>query len=327
MEANNRSMVKAFIILSFSSMPHLQALFFILILATYVLTVTANLVIILVVKANQQLHCPMYYFFLEILCTTSTAPKMLESLVEFRSTISVAGCITQLYLFFALGSTQCFLLAIMAYNLYLAISHPLRYPAIMTMWICTRLIRVVFLGGFLAPLLPIIFISWPSICGPEEIQHYFCDAGPLLRQSCGDASLSSTLVSVLASSVILSTFLLTMTSYVFIMVTILRIPSMSGRQKAFSTCSSHLAMVTIFYGTIIIIYVMPENSTLRELNKVFSIFYTVLTPLANPLIYSLRNREVKEALRKAFEPSQNSPVGSEGDQAKIIKVNNFGIVP
>ncbi|XP_050773522.1 olfactory receptor 11H7-like [Gopherus flavomarginatus] len=186
MEANNRSVVKVFIILGFSSMPHLQALFFILILATYVLTVTANLVIISVVKGNQHLHRPMYYFlcsfsFLEILFTTSTAPKMLGSLAEVRSTISVAGCIAQLYLFFTLDSTQCFLLAIMAYNRYLAICHPLRYPAIMTMSICTRLIGVVLLGGFLASLLPIIFISQLSFCEPEEIQHYFCDAGPLLR--------------------------------------------------------------------------------------------------------------------------------------------------
>ncbi|XP_050774779.1 olfactory receptor 6B2-like [Gopherus flavomarginatus] len=186
MEANDRSVVKAFIILGFSSMPHLQALSFILILATYVLTLTANLVIISVVKAKQHLHRPMYYFlcsfsFLDILFTTSIAPKMLESLVEVRSTISVADCIAQLYLFFTLGSTQCFLLAIMTYDRNLAICHPLRYPAIMTMWICTRLIGMVLQGGFLAPLLPIIFISQLSFCGPEEIQHYFLDAGPLLR--------------------------------------------------------------------------------------------------------------------------------------------------
>ncbi|XP_039353346.1 olfactory receptor 11L1-like [Mauremys reevesii] len=306
MEANNRSVVKAFIILGFSSMPHLQALFFILILATYVLTVTANLVIISVVKANQHLHRPTApkicssLTFLEILCTTSTAPKMLESLSEVRSTISVAGCITQLYLFFALGSIQCFLLVIMAYDRYLAICHPLRYPAIMTMWICTRLIRVVLLGGFLAPLLPIIFISRLSFCGPEEIQHYFCDAGPLLRRSCGDASLSSTLVSVLASSVILSTCLLTVVSYGHIIVTILRIPSTTGRQKAFSTCASHLAVVVVYYGTDIFIYVRPIPRSSSELDKVVSFFYVVITPLLNPMIYSLRNKEVKDALKKGL---------------------------
>ncbi|KAM7150038.1 olfactory receptor 6B2-like [Macrochelys suwanniensis] len=310
MEANNCSVVKAFIILGFSSMPHLQALFFILILATYVLTVTANLIIISVVKANQHLHRPMYYFlcsfsFLKILCTTSTAPKMLESLVEVRSTISVAGCIVQLYLFFALGSTQCFLLAIMAYDCYLAICHPLRYPAIMTKWICTRLIGVVLLGGFLAPLLPIIFISQLSFCGPEEIQHYFCDAGPLLRRSCGDASLSSTLVSVLASSVILSTCLLTIVSYGHIIVTILRIPSTTGWHKAFSTCASHLAVVVVYYGTAIFIYVRPIPRSSSELDKVVSFFYVVITPLLNPMIYSLRNKEVKDALKKGLTGNTN----------------------
>lgn len=303
MESANRSVVKAFIFLGFPASLQLRILSFTLVLATYMLTVTANIVIISVIKTNRKLQRPMYYFlgnfsFMEIWYTTSTVPKMLESFVVGGSTISVAGCISQLYLFFALGSTECFLLATMAYDRYLAICRPLHYPALMTLQVTTWLVTAAWVGGFLAPLLPILLISQLSFCGPKEIHHFFCDAGPLLRRSCGGAFLSSTLVSVLASLVILTTCLLTMVSYSFIILTILRIPSASGRQKAFSTCGSHLAVVVIYYATVIFIYVRPIPPAASELDKVASIFYAVVTPLLNPMIYSLRNKEVKNALRK-----------------------------
>ncbi|XP_067387427.1 olfactory receptor 11L1-like [Emydura macquarii macquarii] len=303
MEAKKPSVVMAFIILGFSSMPHLQVLFFILILATYLLTVAANLIIISVVKASQHLHCPIYYFlgsfsFLEIWFTTSTVPKMLESLVGGRSTLSEASCIAQLYLFFALGSTECFLLATMAYDRYLAICHPLRCPAIMKWWVCAQLVGVAWVGGFLAPLLSIVLISCLSFCRPADIHHFFCYAGPLLMRSCGDVSLSSTLVSVLASSVILSTFLFTMVSYGHIIATTLHIPSTTRRCKAFSTCASHLAVVVLYYGRVIFTYIRPIPHSASQLDKVISLFYAVVTPLLNPMIYSLRNKEVKDALRK-----------------------------
>ncbi|XP_062992617.1 olfactory receptor 6F1-like [Elgaria multicarinata webbii] len=303
MESANSSVVKVFVIMGFPASPQLRMLFFTLILATYILTVTANVVIILVIKANRGLQRPMYYFlgnfsFMEIWYTTSTVPKMLESFMVGGSSITVEGCITQLYLFFALGSTECFLLATMAYDRYLAICRPLHYPSLMTLQLTTWLVTAAWVGGFLAPLLPIILISRLSFCGPKEIHHFFCDAGPLLRRSCGNALLSSTLVSVLASLVILSTCLLTMVSYSFIISTILRIPSASGRQKAFSTCGSHLTVVVIYYATVIFIYVRPISPSSSELDKVASVFYAVVTPLLNPMIYSLRNKEVKESLKK-----------------------------
>ncbi|XP_053122391.1 olfactory receptor 6F1-like [Hemicordylus capensis] len=309
MESANRSMVKAFIILGFPAPLQLRMFFFTLVLLTYVLTVTANVIIILVIKANRKLQRPMYYFlgnfsFMEIWYTTSTVPKMLETFLMGGSTISVEGCIVQLYLFFALGSTECFLLATMAYDRYLAICRPLHYPALMTLQVTTWLVIAAWMGGFLAPLVPIILISQLSFCEPKEIHHFFCDAGPLLRRSCGRAALSSTLVSVLASLVILSSCLLTMVSYIFIISTILRIPSASGRQKAFSTCGSHLAVVVIYYATVIFIYVRPIPASSSNLDTVASVFYAVVTPLLNPMIYSLRNKEVKDALKKLMSSNR-----------------------
>ncbi|XP_077169591.1 olfactory receptor 6F1-like [Paroedura picta] len=309
MELANRTVVKGFIIMGFSASPQIRMLAFMLVLATYVLTVTANVIIISVIKTNHKLQRPMYYFlgnfsFMEIWYTTSTVPKMLESFLVGGSTISVAGCISQLYLFFALGSTECFLLAAMAYDRYLAICHPLHYPSHMTLQISTWIVTAAWVAGFLAPLIPIVLISQLSFCGPKEIHHFFCDAGPLLRRSCGAVFLSSTLVTVLASMVILSTCLLTMISYTFIISTILRIPSTSGRQKAFSTCGSHLTVVVIYYATVIFIYVRPISPTASELDKVASVFYAVVTPLLNPIIYSLRNNEVKEALKKMMSRKQ-----------------------
>ncbi|XP_003224593.2 olfactory receptor 6F1 [Anolis carolinensis] len=303
MESVNRTVVKVFTILGFPGSPQLRMLCFTLVLFTYILTITANVVIISVIKANRKLQRPMYYFlgnfsFMEIWYTTSTVPKMLESFLVGGSSITVTGCIAQLYLFFALGSTECFLLATMAYDRYLAICRPLHYPALMTLQLTTWLVIAAWVGGFLAPLVPIVLISQLSFCGPKEIHHFFCDAGPLLRRSCGNTILSSTLVSVLASLVILSTCLLTMVSYTFIISTILQIPSVTGRQKAFSTCGSHLAVVVIYYSTVIFIYVRPISPFASDLDTVASVFYAVVTPLLNPMIYSLRNKDVKEALKK-----------------------------
>ncbi|XP_042329622.1 olfactory receptor 6F1-like [Sceloporus undulatus] len=309
MESANRTVVKVFIILGFPASPQLRMLSFTLVLLTYILTITANVVIISVIKSSHKLQRPMYYFlgnfsFMEIWYTTSTVPKMLESFLAGGSSITVAGCIAQLYLFFALGSTECFLLATMAYDRYLAICRPLHYQTLMTLQLTTWLVTAAWVGGFLAPLLPIVLISRLSFCGPKEIHHFFCDAGPLLRRSCGNAFLSSTLVSVLASLVILSTCLLTMVSYIFIISTILRIPSATGRQKAFSTCGSHLTVVVIYYSTVIFIYVRPISPFSSELDTIASVFYAVVTPLLNPMIYSLRNKDVKEALKKMVSNSR-----------------------
>ncbi|XP_030395337.1 olfactory receptor 1020-like [Gopherus evgoodei] len=299
----NQTLIREFILLGLGNIPEVQVFLFLLFLAIYIVTVAGNILIIALVMANRRLHTPMYFFLWNLSCletcySSTILPRMLASLLTGNRTISVSGCITQLHFFGFLAATECYLLAAMSYDRYLAICKPLQYAICMNGRNCLWLASGSWISGFLGSTIMTFLVSKLTFCGPNEIDHFFCDFTPMIKLSCSDISLTNLVTLILSAMETLIPFLLTMTSYVCIMVTILRIPSMSGRQKAFSTCSSHLAMVTIFYGTVIIVYVMPKNSTLRELNKVFSVFYTVLTPLANPLIYSLRNRAVKEALRK-----------------------------
>uniref|UniRef100_A0A8C4WNF0 Olfactory receptor n=1 Tax=Gopherus evgoodei TaxID=1825980 RepID=A0A8C4WNF0_9SAUR len=279
------SKLSGFILVRFPGILELQLLLFLVFLLAYTLTVIENMVIIMLIWANVSLHKPMYLFlgnlsFLEIWYVSVTVPKMLLSFVTKRKGISFVGCMAHLYFFLALACTECVLLAVMSCDRYVAICNPLHYSAIMSQTLCIRLVAGSWLSGFLISMWKVLLISHLTFCGINIINHFFCDVSPLLNLASTDMSLAA------------------LVDFLLALLILLRIPSMSGRQKAFSTCSSHIAMVTIFYGTLIIVYVMPKNSTLRELNKVFSVFYTVLTPLANPLIYSLRNREVKEALRK-----------------------------
>uniref|UniRef100_A0A8C3SZV4 G-protein coupled receptors family 1 profile domain-containing protein n=1 Tax=Chelydra serpentina TaxID=8475 RepID=A0A8C3SZV4_CHESE len=208
--------------------------------------------------------------------------------------VSLFGCITQLYFFVFMVTAECFLLLVMSYDRYLAICNPLHYATLMR-------------SGFMSGAIIIFMISQLTFCGPNEIDHFFCDLSPIIKLSCSDICVLDITAVIFSSMFTLPPFVLTLASYVHIISTILRIPSTTGRQKAFSTCSSHLIVVTIFYGTLVIVYLLPKNNTLRSLNKVFSVFYTVLTPIVNPLIYSLRNKEVKEGLMKARSKLLSSP--------------------
>ncbi|XP_050774038.1 olfactory receptor 6N1-like [Gopherus flavomarginatus] len=302
-EGGNQTSITEFILLGFGSLPELQNFLFLLFLMIYVVTMAGNILIIVLVVADQHLHTPMYFFlgnlsFLETCYTSTILPRLLASLLTGDRTISVTGCIVQFYWFGFLVTTECYLLAVMSYDRYLAICKPLHYAALMNGRFCTQVAAGSWIGSFVASTTIVCLMSQLMFCGPKEIDHFFCDLIPVVKHSCDDTNLIMLLSFILTSIDALSAFLLTVTSYVCIINTILRIPSTAGRQKAFSTCSSHLIVVTIFYGTIIIVYMLPDTDTLRDLNKVFSVFYTILTPLANPLIYSLRNREVKEALRK-----------------------------
>ncbi|XP_039353454.1 olfactory receptor 6N1-like [Mauremys reevesii] len=264
-----------------------------------------NTLIIVLVVVDKQLHTPMYFFLgnlssLETCYTSTILPRMLANLLTGDKTIFFNGCFTQLYFFGALASTECYLLAAMSYDRYLAICKPLHYLALMNTRYCLQLATGSWLSGFLATAIFVLFMSQLIFCGPNEIDHFYCDPAPLIKLGCGDKYLMVLLDFIMACVFTLPPFLLTLTSYVCIITTILRMPSATGRQKAFSTCSSHLIVVTIFYGTILIAYTLLIVDTLRVLNKVLSLCYTVLTPLINPLIYSLRNREFKEALSKAI---------------------------
>ncbi|XP_065419341.1 olfactory receptor 6N1-like [Chrysemys picta bellii] len=301
----NQTTVTELILLGFGDLLDLQIPLFLMFLVIYMATVAGNTLIAVLVVTDQHLHTPMYFFlgnlsYLEICYTSTILPRLLASFLTGDKTISVSGCITQLYFSASLAATECYLLATMSYDRYLAICKPLHYSTLMNNRFCLQLAAGSWLNGSLATTIFILFISQLIFCGPNEIDHFYCDPILLMELSCSDTHLSIFVNLILVSVFTLPPFLLTMTSYVCISATILRIPSTTGRQKAFSTCSSHLTVVTIFYGTIIIVYMLLKRDTLRDLKKVLSLCFTVLTPLVNPLIYSLRNREVKEALSKAI---------------------------
>ncbi|XP_067388377.1 olfactory receptor 2AP1-like [Emydura macquarii macquarii] len=304
-EGGNETSITEFILLGFGTIPELQILLFLLVLVIYIVTVAGNILIILLVVTDQHLHTPMYFFLGNLSCletcyTSTILPRMLASLLTGDRTISVSGCITQFYFFGFLVSVECSLLSMMSYDRYLAICKPLHYTALMSGRVCLQLAALSWTSGFLATAIVIYLMSQLHFCGPNEIDHFLCDFTPLIKLSCSDTSLITLVTFIFSSIDTLPPFLLMLASYVCIISTILRIPSTSGRKKAFSTCSSHLIVVTIYYGTLMVVYLLPDIETLRDLNKMFSVFYTVLTPMVNPLIYSLRNKDIKLALRKVI---------------------------
>ncbi|XP_054043410.1 olfactory receptor 5B21-like [Rissa tridactyla] len=303
-----------FLLLGMSDDPSLQTLPFILSLVIYTVTVFGNILIVVLVMADQHLRTPMYFFLdnlssLEICYSSTILSRLLASFLTGDKTISAHGCMAQFYFFSTSAGTECYLLAAMPYNQYLAICQPLLYASHMTWKVSLQLAAASWLGGLLLFAVLIFLLFQLKFYSPKAIDH-FCDFTPLMELSCSDTNVltGAALIFVFLDAVF--PFLFTLASYVFIIAAILRIPSHQGRQKAFSTCSSHLTVVTLFYGTLIIVYMLPRTTPPRQLNKVFSFFYTVLTPLINALISSLRNREVREALwkvlRKAKACTQNS---------------------
>ncbi|XP_059587501.1 olfactory receptor 6B1-like [Alligator mississippiensis] len=303
-EVRNQTSVTKFILLGFEILPELRMLLFLLFLIIYLATMAGNVLIITLVVAVQNLHTPMYFFLGNLSCletcyTCTLLPRMLASFLTGDGTVSFSGCFMQLFVFGVLLVTECCLLSVMSYDRYLAICKPLHYAALMSERLCFNLAAGSWISGFLVVSTVYLFLLQLRFCGPNQIDHFFCDYLPLIKLSCSDIFEVELVVFILGCIVLFPPSLLTLMSYVYIITTILRIPSTTGRQKAFSTCSSHIMVVTIFYGSITIVYMFSRTNTLRALNKIFSLFYTVLTPLANPLIYSLRNKEVKEAVKKA----------------------------
>ncbi|XP_039354526.1 olfactory receptor 6T1-like [Mauremys reevesii] len=301
----NQTWVTEFILLGFPNLWGLQVLLFIVLLLTYVLTVTGNLVILVLTLSDQRLHTHMYFFlgnlsFLELVLTTVVIPKSLSGILAGRVTISFANCMTQSYIYFLLGTTDFFLLAVMSFDRYQAICNPLRYEAIMSSKVCAQLVLGSWIGGFLCVLFPTAMLTKLTFCGPNTIDHFFCDSWPLLKLSCSDTRLLEQVDFVLSSFVLLSSLAFTTVSYTYIISTILRIPSSSERRRAFSTCSSHLTVVVMVYGSSIFLYVRPSWGESLLLNKVAATLSCIVTPLLNPFIFSLRNDKVKEVLQDAF---------------------------
>ncbi|XP_074023875.1 olfactory receptor 5AP2-like [Numenius arquata] len=302
-ERDNRTSSTDFVLLGISDVPTHQNLLFLLLLMIYSVTMVGNILIVVLVVADRQLHTPMYFFLgnlssLESCYSSTILPRLLVSFLTGDSTISAHGCMAQFYFFASFATTECYLLVAMSCDRYLAICQPLLYASLMTWKVSIHLAAASWLLGSLLLVVVTVFLSQLQFCCPRAIDHFFCDFTPLLELACSDTRVFTFIGLIFAFLDLIFPFLFTLASYMCIIATILRIPSSSGRQKAFSTCSSHLTVVTVFYGTLFIVYMLPRTARLRQLNKVFSFFYTILTPLLNPLIYSLRNREVREAMRK-----------------------------
>ncbi|KAM6448893.1 olfactory receptor 6F1-like [Liasis olivaceus] len=303
--AQNKTKVMEFILLGFPGPHYLKMLIFIIFLIMYTLTVLGNMAIIILVTTTQHLHTPMYFFlcnlsFLEIWYTTASVPKTLATILGWNRTISFIGCILQMYFVFALGCTEYFLLSVMAYDRYLAICYPLHYTTIMNFHLSSKLAAGSWLSGFIIISIPAFLISRLTFCGPSVINHFYCNIDSWIVLACSstfDVEMAAFVISIF---VILGPCVITLLSYVYIISTILRIPSAKGQQKAFSTCSSHLAVVIIWYGSTIFLFVKPSKRTSLEITKIVNILNTVVTPLLNPFIYTLRNKDVKEAFRHSL---------------------------
>lgn len=302
MERANSTLVTQFVFVRFSNSPRLQLLFFHLFLLVYLLSLVGNALIVLIVALDGHLHTPMYFFIcnlssVELWYTTVTVPKMLANFLNSPGVISVPNCITQYYFFFSLAATELFILTTMAFDRYAAICRPLHYPLLLSPQTCGILAGVCWFMGFLCPMFPSFLLAKTSFCTPNQINHFFCDADQIFRLSCTDTYAIQAVGYAFSTVIILGTLVFTMASYAQILATILGMASAAARRKTFSTCTAHLSVVTIYFGTLIFMYVRPAVKYESNINKIVAIFYSVITPLLNPLIYTLRNKDVKEALK------------------------------
>ncbi|XP_053308402.1 olfactory receptor 5V1-like [Spea bombifrons] len=301
--AVNQTALKHFILLDLSK-DWVSACF--MFFCIYIMILIGNICIFTIIRIDSNLHTPMYFFLsnlslLDICYSSVTLPVMLFNCLSRNRRISFNKCIVQLYLFVSLGGAECILLAVMAYDRFVAICNPLRYTMVMSSHICVSLAAASWLSGFLNSVLHTIMTSNLSFCRPDqEIRHFFCDIPPLIQAACNPTQTSKILLYVVSVFLGISPFLYIVISYFHIISTIMKISSADGRWKAFSTCSSHLIVVTMFYGTANLNYVGPTSASALEVEQLCSLLYSTLTPLLNPVIYCLRNKEVKGALRKTF---------------------------
>ncbi|XP_036997659.2 olfactory receptor 5W2 [Artibeus jamaicensis] len=311
MAAENCTVFTDFILLGLSGRQDVQQGLFVLFLLVYGITVIANLGMILLINMDPQLHTPMYYFlsnlsFCDVCYSSSVSPKMLADFLSEQKRIPYTLCIVQMFFFGIFAAVECVMLSVMAYDRYVAICNPLLYTVTMSRRVCIQLVATAYIAGFMDVT---IFMSctFPlSFCNSNIINHFFCDILPLLALSASDTTTSEIALTVSCSCVVGSSVITVLLSYSYIITTILRMKSAEGRYKAFSTCASHLTAVAIFYGTILFMYFRPNSSYSMDTDKVASVFYTVVIPMLNPLIYSLRNKDVKGALKKAVVTNLSS---------------------
>ncbi|XP_077171506.1 olfactory receptor 6C74-like [Paroedura picta] len=298
----NSTMVREFILLGFTDKRKLEVFLLLVLFGTYILTITGNMVVIVITLVDHHLHTPMYFFLrhfavLEIGFTTSVIPKALANLAMGQKSISISGCLAQGFLYFAFGTTEFFLLAVMSVDRYVAICNPLRYSTLMHSQVCSLLVLCSWLGGFLLILGPSVLLFQMPFCGSNTINHFFCDNEPVIRLACFDTRLLELMGFLIAIISVLGTLTVTVVSYVNIVSSVLRIPSSTGRQKAFSTCASHLTVVSITYGSCIFMYIRPQGHNEVTFSKLVAILNVVVSPFLNPFIYCLRNKQVQDALK------------------------------
>uniref|UniRef100_A0A8C3TDX3 Olfactory receptor n=1 Tax=Chelydra serpentina TaxID=8475 RepID=A0A8C3TDX3_CHESE len=301
----NSTAVTEFILLGFGKGQRLQVAPFVIFLVIYIVTVMGNAILVLIIRASSHLHTPMYFFLMNLslvdLCYSSTiAPKAMVSFLSGSKAIPYNGCATQFFFFGLFITTEAFLLAAMGYDRYTAICNPLLYPVTMSKWVCIQLVVGSYICGCVNAMVQTGFTFTLNYCGSNEIDHFFCDGPPLISLSCSDTFLNNIVMFTLCGFIIASTALIVLISYFYIISTILRIRSAEGRHRAFSTCTSHLVAVTLFYGTTAFMYAQPTWLSSLYPRKAVSVFYTFVIPMLNPFIYSLRNKDVKEVLTRSM---------------------------
>ncbi|XP_036736381.2 olfactory receptor 5G3-like [Manis pentadactyla] len=302
----NQTTVTEFLFLGLTGHPLQQIVLFVTLLFVYLVTLGGNLGMITLIWMDPRLHTLMYFFlshlsFVDISSSSSIAPKMLCDIFAEKKGISFMGCAAQMWVFGLFVATECFLLASMAYDRYMAICKPLLYTLIMSQRVCVQLVAGPYAMALLSTMTHTVLTFCLPFCGPNIINHFFCDISPLLSLACADTWVNKLVLFNLAGAIGVFSGLMIAVSYVCILVAILKIQTADGRQKAFSTCSSHLAAVSLLAGSLFFIYVRPGSTSSLDSNKVISLFYTVVIPMLNPLIYSLRNKEVQNAFRRNFE--------------------------
>ncbi|XP_041591557.1 olfactory receptor 9K2-like [Vulpes lagopus] len=299
--AGNYSDVTDFTLVGFRVRPELHILLFLLFLLVYSMVLLGNFSMIGIIVTDSQLNTPMYFFlgnlsFIDLSYSTIIAPKAMVNFLSEKNTVSFLGCATQLFFFTLFIVTEAFILAVMAYDRFIAICNPLLYSIHMSRHLCAQLVTSSYLCGWASSIIQVSTTFSVSFCASRVIDHFYCDSYQIEKISCSNLSVNKMISLCLAAFIILPTIIVIVVSYMYIVTTVLRIPSSEGRKKAFSTCSSHLGVVSLLYGTVSFVYLTPPSNP--ELRKVASVFYILVTPMLNPLIYSLRNKDVKQALGK-----------------------------
>uniref|UniRef100_A0A8C8ZC24 Olfactory receptor n=1 Tax=Prolemur simus TaxID=1328070 RepID=A0A8C8ZC24_PROSS len=302
---HNGTEATEFILLGLTSRPELQPILFVVFLLIYLITLTGNFGMISLIRLTPQLQTPMYFFLTHLACvdifyTTNVSPQMLVNFLSEKKTISYTGCLAQCFVFVTLLLTEYYMLGAMAYDRYMAICNPLHYSSKMSRTVCICLVTFPYLWGSMVGTMQVILTSRLSFCGPNTINHFYCADPPLLMLTCSDTYIKQTALFVSAGINLTGSLLIILVSYIFIFITIMRIRSSEGQRKAISTCGSHLTAVTMFYGSLFCMYLRPANERSVEQGKIVSVFCIFVSPMLNPFIYSLRNKDVKQALKRVF---------------------------